>query len=53
MKLHVVFNVRELEDMAVRSVARNKVVCAEGIAKVGLNKFFLLTMDGGFEIMAK
>lgn len=50
---HVVFNVRALEDIAAKSVAREKVVCTKKIAEGGFNRVFLLTMDDGFEVIVK
>lgn len=50
---YVEFNIGALEAVAVRSVDRKKVVHTSKLAEGGFNRIFLLTMDDGFEVIAK
>ncbi|PKY04125.1 hypothetical protein P168DRAFT_343353 [Aspergillus campestris IBT 28561] len=47
------YSVRALKYIAARSVARKRVVCTKRIAEGGFNRVCLLTMNDGFEIIAK
>lgn len=50
---YVEFNVEELKTIVARSVDRKKVVHISKLAEGGFNRILLLTMDDGFEVIAK
>ena len=50
---HVHFNVPALKDIAVNCVGRRSVTRMEKLAEGGFSRVFLLTLDDGFEVIAK
>ena len=50
---HVQFNVPALKDIATNCVGRRCVTRMEKLAEGGFSRVFLLTMDDGFEVIAK
>lgn len=50
---YVEFNVEALENIAARSVGWKKVTRIRKLAEGGFNRVFLLTMEDGFEVIAK
>lgn len=47
------FNVSELQRAAARAVQRDRCVEISKLAEGGFNKVFLLTMDDGFQVIAR
>ena len=47
------FNVLALKHIAANSVGRRSVTSMQKLAEGGFNRVFLLTMDDGFEVIAK
>ena len=50
---YVCFNVPELLHTAARAVGRDRCVDIRKFAEGGFNKIFLLTMDDGYEVIAR
>ncbi len=50
---HVHFDVPALKDIATDCVGRRSVTRMEKLAEGGFSRVFLLTMDDGFEVIAK
>lgn len=50
---YVEFNIEALKKIAAESVGRQKVAHIKKLAEGGFNRVFLLTMDDGFEAIAK